>query len=70
MYWSDAVAGRFQEPGECVEDLELTENCNVGWIAHRDIDRLILCHATGQEDEVDYTAIPVNSILRIEGAHE
>ena len=63
IVWEDAVGGNDRIYPENAPTLKLAINCNYGWIAHENNERIILAHGFGTTSEIDYTLIPTNSIL-------
>lgn len=64
IWWWDAVSGSAREQADTVKDLQLALNCNIGWIAHENDTRLVLCHGRSSTGEMDNFQIPVANIVK------
>ena len=64
IVWEDAVGSTDRIYPENLASLELAINCNYGWIADENAERIILAYGFGNTNEIDFIIIPVKSILK------
>jgi hypothetical protein len=66
IIWKDAVDCSSRVHTDCLKDVQLATNTNIGWIVEEDAERVVLAHGFSTTLEIDHFAIPVSCIVRRE----
>lgn len=64
IWWWDAVSSSSRVQMDETGSLKLAQNCNIGWIAQEDDERIVLCHGKSTTGEVDHFLIPKPNIIK------
>lgn len=64
VVWKDAVNQSARAIPEDLAAVGLATNTNLGWIVHRNSERIVLAHGVSGTREVDHFAIPYNCIIQ------
>ena len=63
--WDDACSDSSRGDLDRAGEIKLARYVSLGWITHRNDQRIILAHGVVETGEIDYLAIPCSAIVEI-----